>query len=134
MSKPWPCRMCRRDVCADCAVEPAPCEHDELCMDCWDTCAECHSVDVTADDEYRARVATQLTVLAQALAAPPQPYPFADGKPGGEFTGHRRTELLRAAYTDKRAECACGWVGAWHPYSQLDLMEADWRKHLEETP
>ena len=136
MSASWPCRQCRRDVCPDCGLEPAPCEHDELCMECWDTCTICHAGDVT-DEAYAARVARQLGTLAALIAAPPEPYspeqdPFYS-PPAPALVEHRRTEILRAAYADKRAECACGWHGDWHPYNQLGLVEADWTTHLEGT-
>lgn len=141
MSAPWPCRMCRRDVCPDCAVEPAPCEHDELCMDCWDTCSICHAVDVTAesaeDAAYAVRVANQMAALSAAIAAPSEPYSPAHDPfyvpPRSIGATHERTELLRAAYAMKRAECACGWHGDWHPYNHPQRVEADWATHLEAT-
>ena len=135
MSKPWPCRNCRRDVCADCAVEPSPCEHDDLCMDCWDTCGECHAADVTDEDAaYTNRVRAQMAAFA-AVAARPRPEPGRNPLDAAPTTdpGHRRTEILRAAYSQQRAECACGWAGDWHYYNEGRLVEDDWAAHLEEV-
>ena len=106
-------------------------------MDCWDTCTICHAGDVT-DDAYAARVGRQLATLAALIEAPPEPYspeqdPFYSPPAAERAVEHRRTEILRAAYALKRAECTCGWLGDWHPYNQLDLMEADWATHLEGT-
>ena len=133
MRTSWPCRQCRRDVCPDCDVEPSPCEHDDLCMDCWDTCTICHAGDVTAE-RYAERVGQQIERMASLIGKPdpydPEQDPFH--VPPAETTAeHQRTEPLRANYAMQRAECACGWRGGWHYYNDARLVEVDWAAHLE---